>query len=58
MASKKDDAVDIKLGDVEEAFNDGILTQKGDILQLDHTDPVLNAKMHLVNDVSTQVIIG
>ena len=26
---------------------------KGDILQLEHTDPVLNAKMHLVNNVST-----
>lgn len=23
---------------------------KGDILQLEHTDPVLNAKMHLVNN--------
>jgi len=23
----------------------------GDILQQEHTDPVLNAKMHLVNDV-------
>jgi hypothetical protein len=23
---------------------------KGDILQLEHTDPILNAKMHLVNN--------
>jgi hypothetical protein len=26
--------------------------EKNDILQLEHTDPVLNAKMHLVNNVS------
>ena len=25
---------------------------KGDILSREHTDPVLNAKMHLVNNVS------
>lgn len=24
---------------------------KGDLLSLEHIDPVLNAKMHLVNDV-------
>jgi hypothetical protein len=26
---------------------------KGDILSKEHTDPVLNAKMHLINNVST-----
>ena len=28
---------------------------KGDILQLEHTDPVLNAKMHLVNDAIDEI---
>lgn len=28
-----------------------VSTGKGDILSLEHTDPVLNAKMHLINDV-------
>jgi hypothetical protein len=29
---------------------DAVSIGKGDILQLEHTDPVLNAKMHLVNN--------
>jgi hypothetical protein len=28
---------------------------KGDILQLEHTDPILNAKMHLVNNAIDEV---
>lgn len=32
--------------------DDDISIQKGDLLSLEHTDPVLNAKMHLINDVS------
>lgn len=31
---------------------DGSSIGKGDILSREHTDPVLNAKMHLVNNVS------
>ena len=37
--------------DVERASGDGVSLGKGDILQLEHTDPVLNAKMHLINNV-------
>jgi hypothetical protein len=52
MASNLDDkkggATDLERASIEvESFG------KGDILQLEHTDPVLNAKMHLVNNVST-----
>ena len=52
MASNLDDkkggTVDPERASIEaESFG------KGDILQLEHTDPVLNAKMHLVNNVST-----
>jgi hypothetical protein len=38
--------------DVEGAgvYDDASILGKGDILQLEHTDPVLNAKMHLVNN--------
>ena len=32
------------------AYDDASSLGKGDILQLEHTDPVLNAKMHLVNN--------
>ena len=32
--------------------NDGSSLGKGDILSREHTDPVLNAKMHLINNVS------
>lgn len=28
---------------------------KGDVLGLEHTDPVLNAKMHLVNDAIDEI---
>lgn len=57
MASNLDDkkggAVDPERASIEaESFG------KGDILQLEHTDPVLNAKMHLVNNVSTTDILS
>jgi hypothetical protein len=29
---------------------------KGDLLSLEHTDPVINAKMHLVNNVRKLVL--
>lgn len=37
--------------DVERASLEGSV-QHGDVLSLEHTDPVLNAKMRLINDVS------
>ena len=33
--------------------NDSI--RKGDILSLEHTDPVLNAKMHLINNAIDEI---
>lgn len=33
------------------AYADAQSVEKGDILSLEHTDPVLNAKMHLINNV-------
>ena len=35
-----------------EVDDDGSSLGKGDILSREHTDPVLNAKMHLINNVS------
>jgi hypothetical protein len=29
--------------------------RKGDVLSLEHTDPVLNAKMHMVNDAIDEI---
>lgn len=54
MASNLDDkkggAVDPERASIEaESFG------KGDILQLEHTDPVLNAKMHLVNNAIDEI---
>lgn len=40
-----------KYNDVESG-SDTVSVAKGDILSAEHTDPVLNAKMHLVNNVS------
>ncbi len=40
-------------GDVEQvSLSSGPSFGKGDLLSLEHTDPVLNAKMHLINNVS------
>lgn len=54
MASEPKDNKGIMGGDpdVERNSEDNSSFGKGDILQLEHTDPVLNAKMHLVNNVS------
>jgi hypothetical protein len=51
-ATKIDDKKAVQEHDVEGqvVFDDAISLGKGDILQLEHTDPVLNAKMHLVNN--------
>lgn len=43
---------DVEHGDAAFSNDDGSSLGKGDILSQEHTDPVLNAKMHLVNNVS------
>jgi hypothetical protein len=40
---------------VEQGLGETTSLGKDDILQLEHTDPVLNAKMHLVNDAIDEV---
>ena len=53
MATIPIDRKPASLHDVEAALNeDATSFGKGDILQLEHVNPVLNAKMHLVNNVS------
>jgi hypothetical protein len=48
---------DKKVHDVEhQNFADDISVGKDDILQLEHTDPVLNAKMHLVNNAIGKIV--
>ncbi|ORY19755.1 major facilitator superfamily domain-containing protein [Clohesyomyces aquaticus] len=48
--------IDDRLADVERVSQDVILSaEKTDILQLEHTDPVLNAKMHLVNNAIDEI---
>lgn len=42
--------LDAREHDEENASGDAASIGKGDILQLEHTDPVLNAKMHMVNN--------
>ena len=42
--------------DVENlSTHDSASLNKNDILQLEHTDPVLNAKMHLVNNAIDEI---
>lgn len=53
MASEPDKKIVEGTADVERASEDAVSFGKGDLLQLEHTDPVLNAKMHLVNNVSS-----
>jgi hypothetical protein len=50
--TKHDEKRAVDDNDVEHAtsLDDASSLGKGDILQLEHTDPVLNAKMHLVNN--------
>jgi hypothetical protein len=53
MATHPVDKSPASLRDVEQASEeDAHSFGKGDILQLEHVNPVLNAKMHLVNNVS------
>jgi len=53
MATIPIDKKPASLRDIEAASNnDATSFGKGDILQLEHVNPVLNAKMHLVNNVS------
>jgi hypothetical protein len=40
---------------VEQGLGETMSLDKNDVLQLEHTDPVLNAKMHLVNDAIDEV---
>lgn len=48
---------DVEGGEVLVSSSDDAssLGAKGDILQLEHTDPVLNAKMHLVNNAIDEI---
>lgn len=48
---------DKKVQDVEAPPSeiDAASLGKGDILQLEHTDPALNAKMHLVNNAIDEI---
>ena len=46
--SKEEAQVDEEQAD----FSDTSSLGKGDILSLENTDPVLNAKMHIINNVS------
>lgn len=39
----------------QDAYGETRSLGKDDILQLEHTDPVLNAKMHLVNNAIDEV---
>lgn len=41
--------------DVENNTDEVSSLGKGDILQLEHTDPVLNAKMHLINNTIDEI---
>lgn len=46
----KDNKVQERDVEHQQAYEETSSLGKGDILQLEHTDPVLNAKMHLVNN--------
>lgn len=60
MADRKDVERQQKMSQEHDAntqhvFNDAASLGKGDILQLEHTDPILNAKMHLVNNAIDEI---
>ena len=58
MTTNPIDKKPASLRDVEAVLSDDATSfSKGDILQLEHVNPVLNAKMHLVNNVS-QIILA
>lgn len=42
-------------GQPYETDNDDGSFKKGDLLSLEHSDPVLNAKMHLVNNAIDEI---
>ena len=50
---KHDDKESRNIHDVESLETGSI--GKGDVLSLEHTDPVLNAKMHLVNNAIDEI---
>lgn len=41
--------------DLEVHSDDDISLGKGDLLSLEHVDPILNAKMHLVNNAIDEI---
>jgi len=50
------DKKDLESSAHQQVFDDDVSSlQKGDILSLEHVDPVLNAKMHLVNNAIDQI---
>lgn len=55
--TNKVDAKKVQEQDVEHqvVYGETSCLGKDDILQLEHTDPILNAKMHLVNNAIDQV---
>jgi hypothetical protein len=57
MATEQDKKFVEQGADVERGSEDDVSIGAGDILQLEHTDPVLNMKMHLVNNVRLPLAI-
>lgn len=55
MATAKDDKHAVSPDAVHERGSDDISIQKGDLLNLESVDPVLNAKMHLVNNAIDEI---
>ncbi|KAL6705877.1 Filamentous Growth Regulator [Coniothyrium glycines] len=55
MGAKASDDKRVQDHDVENNTDDVGSVGGGDILQLEHTDPVLNAKMHLINDTIDEI---
>lgn len=55
MATVKDDKNPIPSDTAGDRSSDEISLQKGDLLNLESVDPVLNAKMHLVNNAIDEI---
>ena len=55
MASSPEKKVSSPPHDAEALEDDATSLGHGDILSLEHTDPVLNAKMHLVNNAIDEI---
>lgn len=50
------DKKDVESSAQQQIFDDDVSSlQKGDILSQEHVDPVLNAKMHLVNNAIDEI---